>query len=523
MSHPDADSLCRTPELADCLPYGCVQEYVHSNEEIPAVKKIALWLGLPLLVLAAIMLWRAELKFKDPKHNGFTDTDPPVIDVAAAAERLSKAIGIPTISFDDRTNFDAGAFRDFHDFLQAAYPRVHSAMQRHVINDYSLVFHLPGSDPERLPVLFVGHFDVVPIEAASSDQWRFDPFSGTLAQDQIWGRGSLDDKLGVIGLLEAMEQLLASGFQPARSVYLAFGHDEEVGGLDGAKQVARWFEPRNVRFEFVLDEGGVVTNGIFKGIDQPVAVIGVSEKGWINLELTARAPGGHSSQPPDHTAVGILSAAIVRLEQSPFPATLDFTRMTIDELGHALPFSLRFLFANDWLLEPLIIGNMLNDPGDAAGLRTTTAATMFTGSPKSNILPTLARAVVNFRIIPGETADSVEARARQIIDDPLVEIVPMTSWDPSPVSPVDSDPYRLIASTIRAIDPDILVAPYVVRGGTDARYFYGLSPNVYRFLMARINPETIEQVHGINERVTLLNLQEAIGFYHLLIRRATVE
>jgi carboxypeptidase PM20D1 len=424
------------------------------------------------------------------------------------------------VSHDDRTRFDAEAFLAFHRFLEASYPRVHAQTDRQVINDYSLVYHLQGSEPELEPVLFMGHFDVVPVDPATAEAWRFDPFSGVQADGHIWGRGSLDDKLGVIALLEAVEQLLAEGFSPRRSIYLAFGHDEEVGGLEGARQIAHWFAERGTRFGFVLDEGGIVTEGIFEGVDRPVAVIGVAEKGWVNLRLTVGATGGHSSQPPPHTAVGLLSQAIVRLEDKPFPASLDFMGMTIEPIAHAMPWTLRAVFANSWLFEPLLLRYLLRDPGDAASLRTTTAVTMVSGSPKSNILPTRAEAVVNFRIIPGETAESVQARVERIIDDERVQITADTHWDPSPVAPLDSAGYRLIAGTLRGLDPDILVAPYVVRGGTDARYFYELSNHVYRFLMARASPETIEMVHGINEHVAVADYLDAIRFYYAMIRRA---
>lgn len=484
------------------------------------MKKLIAWTLAAAVGLFALLLFRAETRFSEQLPQPLTLPSPAALDEDGAVRRLSLAIGIPTVSYDDRSQFDAAAFKAFHQFLEASYPGVHARANRHVINDYSLVYHLPGSEPALQPALFMGHFDVVPIDPATRGAWRFDPFSGALADGRIWGRGSLDNKLGVIALLEATEQLLASGWQPRRSIYLAFGHDEEVGGLDGARQVAAWLAGRDVRFEFVLDEGGIVTEGIFDGVERPVAVIGVAEKGWVNLRLTVGAAGGHSSQPPENTAVGILSRAIVQLEENPFPASLDFMGMTIEPIAHAMPRTLRILFANTWLFGPLLERYLLRDPGDAASLRTTTAATMISGSPKSNILPTRAEAVVNFRIIPGETAESVQARVERIVDDERVAVTAESYWDPSPVSPVDSDAYRMIAGAIRGLDPDILVAPYLVRGGTDARYFHDLTPNVYRFMMARANPQTVESVHGIDEHVAVSDYLDAIRFYGTLIRLA---
>jgi carboxypeptidase PM20D1 len=337
----------------------------------------------------------------------------------------------------------------------------------------------------------------------------------------VWGRGTLDDKLSVMSFLEATEALLAEGYRPARSLYLAFGHDEEVGGADGALQVAKHFEEQGIEFEFVLDEGGVVTEGMMDGVDRPVAIIGVAEKGYVNLRLRVDAPGGHSSQPPPQTALGIVSRAVVKVEDNPFPAQLTFTRTTFDAIAPYSTFTNRLAMANTWLLAPIIKLQLLGDQGSAATMRTTTAATMASGSSKSNILPTRAEAVINFRIIPGETAGSVRDRVVEIIDDDRIEVSMEYAIDPSPVSPTDSAGFELLARSIRGFDEDILVAPYLVQGGTDARYFHSVSPNVYRFIMARATPDTIRTVHGIDERIPVEDYLTAIRFYYAVIRQAT--
>jgi carboxypeptidase PM20D1 len=231
------------------------------------------------------------------------------------------------------------------------------------------------------------------------------------------------------------------------------------------------------------------------------------------------APGGHSSQPPNHTALGILARAIVRVEDHPFPARLDPAVMTFEHVGHEMPFSTRMAMANLWLFGPLVERKMLSSKDDAAGIRTTTAATMASGSPKSNILPTRATAVINFRILPGDTVESVKRRVIEIIDDDRVEVTAEYAFDPSTVSPLDTLGYRLIASTIRGMDENILVTPYMVRGGTDAKYFYDLSPNVYRFMMLRIDHETVKYIHGIDEHVAIDAYLEAVRFYYQLMRR----
>ncbi len=472
-------------------------------------------------ILLAILVIRAEIVFTDTQIEPAKLGSELVIDEDGAIQRFSTALTYSTISYDDRSQFDAGEFLKFHRFLQESYPLVHQSLERTVVNEYSLVYHLRGSDDQLKPVLYMAHMDVVPIDPYTSNQWTHEPFSGDLDNGSIWGRGALDDKIGVISLLEAMELLLSENPQPDRSIYLAFGHDEEVGGLDGAQKIAEYFAARNIEFEFVLDEGGAVTRGVIPDIDQPVAVIGVAEKGWVNLELIVNAPGGHSSQPPEHTAVGILSEAIVKIENVPFPANIEFTLMTSRAIGTELPFIKRLILGNSWLFSPLIKRVLLKTPEDAAGVRTSTAATMISGSPKSNILPTRATAVVNFRIMPGESVDSVRDRVKRIVDNERVEISVQTGWEPSRVSPVNSDSYKLIAGTIRAFDQDILVAPYMVRGGTDSRYFQELSPNIYRFSMVGYNPDTIQYVHGINEHIPVDEFFDAIEFYYLMIRQST--
>jgi len=484
------------------------------------VKRLFAYLALFLVGIAVVMVYRATTVFKDHQPDPFAAFTAIRISDEDAVQRFSRALTFPTISYDDRSRFDARAFRDFHDFLRAAFPLVHQRAERTVVSDFSLVYHLEGSDPSLEPVLLMSHFDVVPVEQHTLHEWTYPPFSGTVADGVIWGRGSVDDKIGVMALLESLEALLAEGFQPRRSLYFAFGHDEEVGGGDGAARVAEFFERQGIRFDFVLDEGGALTRGMLKGVDRPVAVIGVSEKGYVNLLLSVEAPGGHSSQPPEHSALGIIARAIVRVEDNPFPARLDYLMPTFEAIGAYMPFGSRLAMANLWLLSPLVTQQLLQDKDSAAGIRTTTAVTMAGGSPKSNILPTRATAVVNFRILPGETVDSVRQRVVDLIDDDRVQVRTEFGTEPSPVSPVDSRGYGIVAATIRAMDDDALVAPYMVRGGTDAKFFYGLSPNVYRFLPLYMDADSIEYVHGIDEHVSVEGYLGAIRFYYHLLRQA---
>ena len=485
------------------------------------MKKLLLGSGILLLGLVVIMVLRANTVFEDVQLAPADGLPQIALDEDAIVKRFAGAIRIRTISHDDRSNFDADAFRAFHDYLQQSFPLVHDRAEITVINGYSLVFHIAGSDAALKPVLFMGHMDVVPVDDVTIAEWTHDPYAGTVVDGMIWGRGTMDDKLSVMSFLEATEALLADGYEPTRSLYLAFGHDEEVGGKDGAREVAKYLQEQGIEFEFVLDEGGVVTEGMLQQVDRPVAIIGVAEKGYVNLRLRVDAPGGHSSQPPPQSALGIVSRAIVKVEDNPFPAELTFMKQTFDAIAPHTPFASRLAMANTWLLAPLIKSRLLDNKTTAATLRTTTAATMASGSSKSNILPTRAEAVINFRILPGETAESVRDRVVGIIDDDRVDVSMEYSIDPSPVSPTDSMGYELLARMIRGFDDNILVAPYLVQGGTDARYFYTVSPNVYRFVMARATPDTLRRVHGIDERIPVEDYLTAIRFYHAVIRQAT--
>ncbi|MEL6870529.1 MAG: M20 family peptidase [Pseudomonadota bacterium] len=485
------------------------------------MKKIILGLGAILVVLAAITVIRANTVFEDVQLPPAQDLAQVDLDEAAAVARMAGAIRFKTISHDDRSNFDAAAFLAFHAYLRESFPLVHERAELTLISDYSLLFHIAGSDETLKPIMLMGHMDVVPVDDVTLAEWTHDPYGGEVIDGEIWGRGSIDDKLSVMSFLEAVEALIRDGFEPKRSLYLSFGHDEEIGGLEGAKSVAAYLKDQGVEFEFVVDEGGVILDDMIKSVDRPVALIGVAEKGYLNLRLRVDAPGGHSSQPPPQSGLGIMSRAIVTLEENPFPATVEHIKNTFEGFAPYASFRDRFAMGNTWLFEPVIKAALLKSPTSAASMRTTTAATMASGSSKSNILPTRTEAVVNFRILPGETAESVRDRVIEIIDDERVQVIMETNINPSPVSPTDSMGYELLASTIRGFDDNILVTPNLLSGGTDARYFYAVSPNVYRFIMVRATPETIKIIHGIDERVNVEDYLTAIRFYYALIHRAT--
>jgi carboxypeptidase PM20D1 len=481
--------------------------------------RLAAVAALVLLVSLAVLAFGST-----PEAVAPVPAAPEVAVPSGAVERLAGAIRYATISPADPAAFDAAAFRGLHEYLEAQFPRVHAALRREVIAKHSLLFTWQGSDPSLKPILLVAHQDVVPVEASTAGEWDQDPFGGHIANGFVWGRGAIDNKSAVVGTLEAIELLLAEGFRPARTVLLAFGHDEEVGGTGGARAIAATLAKRGVKLELVLDEGGVIGEGIMPGVAAPVALIGVAEKGFVSVELSARAPGGHSSLPPRQGAIGIVAAAITRLEAHPMPARLEgASRQLFETIGPQFPLVQRMIFANLWATRALVTRKLQGTPTTNAMVRTTTATTIFQAGTKENVLPGTARAVANFRILPGDSIAGVLAHVRRVVDDERIEIrqVGAFSAEPSAPSPSDSDRFRALERTVRSVTPDAIVAPYLVVVITDARYYRALSDHVFRFLPLRLTSKDLDRMHGTNERLSIDEYHHAIRFYRQLILDTT--
>ena len=368
----------------------------------------------------------------------------------------------------------------------------------------------------------MSHQDVVPVDSETRDRWSHAPFAGDISDGIIWGRGAIDIKSGVLGSMEAVENLIAKGFQPKRSLYLAFGHDEEIGGQHGAKKIADLLRERKVELEFVIDEGGsIVGGGIIPGIAGQVAMVGIAEKGYVSLKLTTKAVGGHSSMPPKHSALGVIAQALVDLESKPFPANLDYSKKMFNNIGPAMGGVNRAVFANMWITSPLVESILSGSKTTNATIRTTTAVTMAKGSSKDNILPSEASAVVNFRIMPGETVQSVTEYVKDVINNEQISIASVEGFgnNPSTVSVSDNENFALIKNSIYRVtqDQNLIVTPYLVMGGTDAKHFSGLSDSIYRFAFNRFQPETLERMHGINEQIKVDDYVDVVRFFRELI------
>jgi carboxypeptidase PM20D1 len=483
-----------------------------------AVKRILGLLLAALLALVAVVIARALL-LAPPRAPDVPPAPAVALDRDAMAARLAEAIRCETISFQDHAAVRREEFEKLHRHLERSFPRVHAAMRREVVSGLSLLYTWEGREPAQKPVLLMAHEDVVPVEAGSEARWSEPPFSGKVAGGFVWGRGALDDKEALLGLFEAAESLLAAGFTPRRTILFALGQDEEVGGNAGNAKIAALLAERGVAVEWVLDEGLAVTRGIVPGLARPVALVGTAEKGYVSAELLVEGAGGHSSAPPRETAAGVVAAAVARLEASPFPARMDLARPLCEAIGPELGFAGRLVTANLWLFSPVIERALAKEPPTDALIRTTTAPTMLEASPKENVLPQRARAVVNFRILPGDTVESVLARVRRTIDDPRVAVRALAgmSGDPSRRSSADSRGYRAIERAIREVVPDAVVAPSIVIAGTDSRHYEAIAADVYRFVPITVGPEDMTRFHGTDERVAVDDYERCVRFYRRLL------
>ncbi len=473
-----------------------------------------------LAVLAGVLLARTAMM---PSRQ----VDPPpytpvTFDAQRAAAHLAEAVRFKTLSHQDSAQFDPEPFEQFRAFLAERYPKAHAAMQREIVGGHSMLYTWPGGDPAAAPIILLAHYDVVPVEPGTEGDWAHPAFEGVIADGFVWGRGAIDFKCGVIAILEAVEALLAEGFQPRRTVHLAFGHDEEIGGLNGAARMAALLEERGVKAHFLLDEGAAVVEGVMPGIAGPVALVGLAEKGYLSLELVVEGKGGHSSTPPPQTNIGILATAVARLEKNQLRARLEGpVREMFAHAGPEMTFPMRLVMANMWLFQPLVKRQLTALPTTNAALRTTTATTIFQAGTKENVLPAHARAIVNFRILPGETADTVLEHARRVVNDSRVRIAPVNPDDinnPTPVARTDTPAYRALAMSLRQIYPDAIVAPALTLGGTDAKHYYGVAENIYRIQPMRFTQEDLHRIHGSNERLAIENLADGIRVYAQIIR-----
>lgn len=482
-------------------------------KRLATISAAALFMLLAVLALRTISLTSRQLKI------------PPAPALAvnsdAAVKRLSRAIQYRTVSVPD-ANPSPAEFGRFNQFLAASYPKLHALLTRQIVGKYSLLYTWKGKNAALKPILLMAHLDVVPVEPATESSWTHLPFSGAVVGGYIWGRGAMDDKAAVMSILEAVEHLVGEGYEPERTVYLAFGHDEEIGGNNGAAKIAELLRSQGVELEYVIDEGLNILAGVIDGVSSPVALIGIAEKGYLSLRLSVQTPGGHSSIPPFDNAIAIVSRALQKLDAAPFPAELrGATRKMLEFLAPEMSWVKKLAMANLWLFEPLIVRQLTASPLTNAAVRTTLAPTTFHSGVKENVLPTRAEAVVNLRILPGEAIAETMERIRKTIDDTRIQIMPLpVQAEPSPVSDATANSFKQLQQTIAQIAPGVLVAPALMVAATDSRHYRALTPNIYRFLPITLGPDDAKRYHGIDERVSLDDYERCIRFYAQLIRNS---
>ncbi|MBL8966699.1 MAG: M20/M25/M40 family metallo-hydrolase, partial [Spirochaetaceae bacterium] len=371
------------------------------------------------LILAALFAAAAVAVIRAIATPRAAPPSPPLPEAALAEaegveDRLAAAVRRATVSSFDAAAEDDEAFAAFKRDLAHLFPRVHAALPKRELGERALVYEWKGSDPTLAPVILCAHFDVVPADDAA--EWRHGPFSGDIAEGAVWGRGTQDIKVCLVAALDAAERILAAGRKPRRTVYFAFGGDEEVGGNRGAAAIAAHLAEAGVRASFLLDEGGPVADGMLSFADRPLALVGIAEKGYLDAAVETKGSGGHASMPPKRSAAGDLARAVAAVEAKPSPARLTYTvRNFLDRLAPYAPFAYRLLFRNLWLTGPLVKAAFSAAPTTNALVRTTAAPTMLQGSAKENVLADRARANVNMRILPGDTTEAALERLSRLV------------------------------------------------------------------------------------------------------------
>jgi carboxypeptidase PM20D1 len=477
------------------------------------MKKVLKLSGLVILALAGILI--GKTLFYPSKQ---LDIEPvQTIELSdKSVQNLAKAVSFKTISNDNFLLTDTTAFIEFHAFIDSAYPLIFQHIEKETHGNNALLYKWQGKNATLKPLVLLAHQDVVPVEA---ENWEKEPFSGEIEDQFIWGRGTLDDKGSLISILEAVERLLEEGFVPERTVYLAFGDDEEVSGT-GAPALAATLKERGVEAEMVIDEGLAITTGVVPMITKPIALVGTSEKGDISVEITSNFTGGHSSMPKSETSISILSKAIIAItENQPAPEFTPPVKGFLNYIGPEIPWPARIVFANQWLLSGVLKSIYAGSGPGNASVRTTTAPTLLKSGIQDNVLPTIATATVNFRLLPGDTSEKVIQRLNKVINDERISVkITGKPKEPAKVSPIDCMAFDVLNKTVHECFNDTYIAPTLMVGGSDSYFFSDVSQNIYRFAPYQVTPENIDIFHSHNERISIENYKGMINFYYRLMK-----
>lgn len=463
-----------------------------------------------------------------PKKPEVSPLPAETVNLDRYRKHLSEAIRIKTISNRETEKVDWAAFDALHKFIDENYPLIREKLEKTVVPPANLVYRWKGSRPDLDPIALLGHQDVVPVTEGTEQDWTHPAFEGVDDGEFIWGRGALDMKNHLVGVLEAVEALLEDGFEPERDVYLLFGDNEEVVANDknGARDIMNYLKGKGVRLDCVLDEGGAMLPVNIKGVikNKYLAGIGIAEKGYSDIEISVPAKGGHSSAPPKHSAVGELANVIRDLENHQFKAAFsENMKMLFESIARNMTYPVRLVTCNINALYPLLLQVCKLIPAAACMVRTTTGVTMTQGSPAANVLPQRASVTVNFRAMPGTTTEDLVAHIKKVVRNKEIEVNVLNSKEASSFSPLDSRSFKIIERLCLAIEPNSIVAPYLVMGGTDACNYEPICDNIYRYGPFRADAALMMLCHGTNERIPIACMEDGLRFFKNFIREASAE
>lgn len=452
-----------------------------------------------------------------------TDIKKVDIDQKEVAQHLSEAIKCKTVSALDESAVDWNEFDKFHTFLDETYPNVAKTLTKEVIGKASLLYRWEGKNPDLEPMALLSHQDVVPVAEGTEADWEHDAFSGYIDDEFIWGRGALDMKNHLICVMEAVESLIKEGFQPERDVYLCFGHNEEVvaGPCSGAQEIVNTLLERGIHLDSVLDEGSALIRLDVKGlIHTYIAAVGTAEKGYVDMKITMHDKGGHTSASPKHSGMAKLAKAVQDLENNQFESHwLPFLDELFGTIGRHATLPGRMIMCNLPVLRPLIKTVMSSIGESASMVRTVTSVSMCEGSPAPNVLPQRPSITANFRMLPGDTTEDVEAHIRKVIKNKDIEIERFSRKEATKFSPTDSRAFNAIKKIEEGLHPgDVAVAPYLVMGGTDACFYEPVCDNVLRFAPFDVSLKLFLNTHATNERCPVTALGEAVTFFREYIK-----
>lgn len=476
---------------------------------------IPVGIGGALALLILVVLCRT-LAFRPPRVEGKAP-EVPEVDTARATEALAAMIRCRTVSDSDPSREDAAEFEKFKALLPTLFPRVWEACEEIEIPARAILLRWRGATSNE-PTVLMSHFDVVSVE---EENWSRPAFEGLLEDGVLWGRGTLDTKATLNGALFAAETMLEKGYTPNRDVFFAFSGNEEING-DGAPAIVDWLEANGIVPGIVVDEGGAVVRDVFPGVSAPCAMVGIAEKGMLNLQFSVSTNGGHASSPPPHTPVGVLSEACCRVENNPFPF-----RMTppaaqmFDTLARRSSFLYRMIFANLWLFRGVLDMICRKSGGEMNALvRTTVAFTQMKGSKGMNVLPASASMLANLRLMHGDTVESAMERIRKTVNDERITLTAVSGNDPSRVSRTDCEAWECVKRAIEDTWEGTIVTPYLMFACSDSRHYGRISDRVYRFSAMAMTREERRAVHGNDECITTREIGKAVEFYLRILHNA---